>query len=257
MQWVRKHPWLTAVGIVAVVAIVLAAASYLAPLYGRYCYKDEYSGQKECPSRHLVYVVIVYVWQFLSDASVAITAFATVLLAIITYMLVKLGIDQGETTRKQMRAYLGVGSGSIRKFSGKLQARIDIPNKGQTPAHNVRRFIDMKIESPKCASFGEAPQEKGSWVIIPEAYWTLTKEMDVDEKDLANIEMEDRTVFVWGKVVYDTIYERDRVAEFRYRLWLKLFEEQRVPVTTSNLLGVERVHIGWALDPCPEGNHST
>ena len=115
----------------------------------------------------------------------------------------------------------------------------------------------MTIERPDFTGFWEAPQQDGSWVIVPGALWTLVTDRPFDNGDLANIQTEDLAVFVWGRVVYDTLFEKDRVAEFRYRHWFENWEERRVPPDTSNPLGTVRVHTGWGLDPHPEGNRST
>ena len=81
--------------------------------------------------------------------SALITGIATVVLAVITWRLVALGIEQSATTRAQLRAYLsvviGLGVNQDRVRELKFEAKPFILNNGETPAYNVRVRIKAEI----------------------------------------------------------------------------------------------------------------
>jgi len=156
---------------------------------------------------------------------------------------------------RQLRAYLGVRAGGIRfGFSENQQvvAWVDIPNSGQTTAHNVCRYFDVAVLEPD-ADPASAPQQPGSWAMVPQAYWTLRKTIDVTDTELSEItaEPERKTVFVWGKVTYDDVFGRQHTTEFRYKIWREVKAIGRDPLTGS------QIHEGWGLDPTPTGNRAT
>jgi hypothetical protein len=73
---------------------------------------------------------------FIDQSWESITALASILLAAITYMLVRLGADQGHTTRAQLRAYISPTVGRVKKFSltEPIEIQVEIRNTGYTPA---------------------------------------------------------------------------------------------------------------------------
>ena len=160
-----------------------------------------------------------------------------------------------QTAHRELRAYLGVKDGFVRAPNGnRAVGEVDIPNQGKTPAHNVNRFFEMALLDVDHSSFEPAPQEPGSWVIVPEAYWTLRKEIEITPQQLVEIRAKKKTISLWGKITYDDIYgEELRTSEFRYKLAEEIHEFREI----SGQFGVVDVFVGWKLDPTPEGNRST
>jgi hypothetical protein len=67
-----------------------------------------------------------------------VTAFATVLLALITGGLVLVGYRQIQTSRAQLRAYVSVFGTDCNVKDGRFTSHYEIFNAGQTPANNMR-----------------------------------------------------------------------------------------------------------------------
>jgi hypothetical protein len=102
--------------------------------------------------------------RFAETHNAMITALATVLLAVITLGLVWSGVEQQNTTRAQLRAYLSVIIGTAvyqeRHKGLKFEAKPTILNNGQTPAYNVRYRAKADILTDSVArdySFTEPP----------------------------------------------------------------------------------------------------
>ena len=92
----------------AMLFLILIGLSFVAPVSDEICSKNEYTNEKECSRHHLVTVTFWQLAKGLDSASVAVTALATILLAVITWRLVLAGREQSATTRSQLRAYLSV-----------------------------------------------------------------------------------------------------------------------------------------------------
>jgi hypothetical protein len=158
------------------------------------------------------------------------------------------------TAKTELRAYLGVKHGFVRKSpDDRVLGSIEIANQGQTPAHNVKRFVEMAILDVGHSTFEPPAQELGSWVIGPDAFWTLSKEIVISSADLAEISKKKKTIFLWGRVTYEDIHRQLRTTEFRYKLGQEVHEWQDTRAT----VGAVKVFLGWTLDPISEGNHST
>jgi len=86
---------------------------------------------------------LIWIGDLMEKPPEAITAIATVFLAIITWRLVVLGREQGATTRAQLRAYVFVSEAKIHNMvagegDGEIPvAQFTIKNTGQTPAYNL------------------------------------------------------------------------------------------------------------------------
>jgi hypothetical protein len=211
---------------------VLLGLSYLTPFYGEICTKSQYSNEKECAIHH---VVTVWLWQFgevLNYYSVAITALATALLAIITYLLVRLGQDQSETSRAELRAYLSVVIGEATYQEGakkiRFEARPNIFNNGQTPAYNVRFTATAKIIPESLVpgySFGYPAITPTSQANIGPREYRFLRAVVPDH--IADTDVQDtmagitQALWVWGVVNYDDVFGRPHFTEFCQRItWL-------------------------------------
>src|SRR5271154_3981891 len=90
-----RNKKLVAAGIAA-----LFAASWLIPVYGEICSKDEYTNQKDCASYHISTVILWHIGEFLNYYGGAITAVATAAIGLFTYTLYKATTEQARLTRE-------------------------------------------------------------------------------------------------------------------------------------------------------------
>jgi hypothetical protein len=130
--------------IIAACTAVALSVLIFSSLYGltkRVCEEDAAAGQKNCSVYSVPLFFVVQVGKALNDYGVALTAVTTALLAYTTFLLVRLGREQSETTRAQLRAYVNViGKDLIQP--GPIQPtftnQLEIRNVGATPAYKVR-----------------------------------------------------------------------------------------------------------------------
>ena len=109
-----------------------------------------------------------------------------------------------ESSKRQLRAYLGIKSQTIRRVGhNEYQAVITIENTGQTPAHNVRRFLEVGVGSEDRPDNGfSAPVMSQKMPLAPRAEWTIRKvfrAQDMRLKDIPLIAMKgaNRFALVW------------------------------------------------------------
>lgn len=87
----NKHRWLVWPITVFAVAIWIQVGIELSliPKYGDICTKNEYTGQKECATYHIVLVTLWHLAKFFDDHAGAIAALATVFIGFFTFTLYK------------------------------------------------------------------------------------------------------------------------------------------------------------------------
>lgn len=195
-----------------------------------------------------------------------IIAFGTLLLALFTYRLWgatgQLVRDSNISSKRELRAYLGVIGGRVVRLpkDTKALAEIDIPNRGQTPAHRVERYISAEVSEISRSQFPPPEHEPGSWPIAPGATWKLTKEIALKPGEYEELAKDDPTItiFVWGKVTYFDIFENEvlRTCAFRYRLWHKNFATVQVRLNPDGTPWMAQVHVDWGLNPTVDGNYA-
>lgn len=102
----NKHRWL--VWPIAVLAIAIwiqvGIESSLIPKYGDICTKNEYTGQKECATYHIVFVSLWYLAKFFDDHAGAIAALATVFIGFFTFTLYKATDQLKSISERQIQA---------------------------------------------------------------------------------------------------------------------------------------------------------
>lgn len=87
---------------IGAVGLVFVVLSYYIPIYKEICEKDVYTGQKECGSYHLFSYLLLYVFGFIDQRGVAITALATIAIAVFTLTLYRATTAQGRLTRESI-----------------------------------------------------------------------------------------------------------------------------------------------------------
>ncbi len=231
---------------------------------------EEHSAIFSGPFSFYIAVLGRYTGAHIQDIGVALTAVATVVMAVFTGRLwfsteklwgeakatseianrsAKAAEDtvlkMEDTAKKELRAYLGVIRGHIEMYSAifgtsktRYKVFVDIANSGQTPAKNVRRAVDAKLLTPDHRVF-ESTVENNNWVIAPNGpYWSLVKILDLTNEDVVAVNNKKMSIFIWGKAIYEDIFGREHELGFRYKT-----SDPRLPQ-------------GWYFEPEPEGNYS-
>lgn len=148
--------WQNAVLLLAILASVIFVASFVFPAENQICEYNEHTNNEVCVLYHFGPFVLLTIANILRAYSELLTALSTALLAVITWMLVSLGKDQGNTTRRQLRAYVfSETSVLIDGTDIKPPPHIDrtdqpgiamtIKNSGQTPASSVVHWSEMQV----------------------------------------------------------------------------------------------------------------
>jgi hypothetical protein len=122
--------------------------------------------------------------------------------------------------RRQMRAYVGI---CLHKISNVTEGKkpliqLTIKNFGQTPARNVRYWLNTKFEEyPLNNVLPEQAFRSESVVLFPDDPNTFTFELaaPLNAVDMVGIESGSRRLFIYGHIRYTDAFKRDRNTRFR------------------------------------------
>ena len=158
-----------------------------------------------------------------------------------------------DTERRQLRAYIGIKSGSINLLGdSKPNGTLVMTNAGQTPGHNVRTWARVQVFGlPINTSVLPRPSQEnlnqlGASVVLPGSITAVNFErrdgvdggvLTRDEREA--IERGGVAVCIWGEILYHDAFNNSRVTTFR--LWVSPF-------------GVPRLGEGVPLTFLPQGN---
>lgn len=98
----KKHPWLTTVGVCAALLAVLFLISPYIGFVGEMCSKNEYTGDKECAGYDLAQYAILWIAQILDAHNGFVTALASVAVAWFTATLYWASVEQGRLTQQSI-----------------------------------------------------------------------------------------------------------------------------------------------------------
>ncbi len=224
MDWARKHraTILWSVGLLWALWLFISSRSFFQECIQAQQNADAENAFYESVSNLLIALGVLRgcTGHFIHENGDAITALATVLLALITYLLVRLGHEQSNTTRAQLRAYLSVlpqGGCIIDNTVGKLRFFIDASNVGQTPSFNTEFMWGIQVR-PKKAGFIriEADKEalKPSSVMYPGATHALGKPVQLTDDEIASITADTHAIFIFGQVTFLDAFGRKQYAAF-------------------------------------------
>jgi hypothetical protein len=159
----------------------------------------------------------------------AITAIATVLLSGVTGGLVWLGIEQSNTARAQLRAYVFVESaaiadgptpyGPLHAVSGCPRCLINVRNYGNTPAYEVSNISDILVEAPSNINNLSIPDisdyVKAS--IGPKGGTTAERDLGraLSPFEIDAIMRGDLLLIINGKITYQDVWGKSHYTEFR------------------------------------------
>jgi hypothetical protein len=151
-----------------------------------------------------------------------ITAFATVLLAIITLGLILSGIEQQNTTRAQLRAYVMIESAHISGISNgeKPDVHITLKNSGQTTASHVTHWAKLGFSTwPEIT--GPIPERNSSEALpessmAPGGMVSLTTgiEKQLNEDTINALISQSYALYVKGAIRYVDVFGRKRETDF-------------------------------------------
>ena len=162
---------------------------------------------------------LVRLGAFANEYGAAITAVATVLLAIVTGGLVWMARRQITTTRAQLRAYVAVESGQIRAVAGEPpKAQKTVRNYGQTPAYKFRLVGGLGMAE----SFEALPPPTGDprgtlGVLAPAGVfqWNMVAPVVLSAEAYGRLSAGQVTLFVYGEVYYEDAFGNRRTLKYR------------------------------------------
>jgi hypothetical protein len=167
-----------------------------APAVYNHCYKDEYTGAKECPPYDVISFSFAVINKFLSDSSAAITALATAFIAWFTYTLwdstTRLWETEERNFRTAQRAFVFLDGFEIeihtaletesdpsnipeqyRPYPGLLITRLAVlpkwKNSGATPTKNMAVKVHWGMTECNASQAYSYPQEKREFFLGPHA----------------------------------------------------------------------------------------
>lgn len=142
-----------------------------------------------------------------------------------------------ETAERELRAYLSIESMNLIRDGDSFNLRTKIVNDGQTPARGVRAWLQMGVRTPAGENIvEEEPGEQGSASLGTGKWVTVPAQITLTAAEMAQIEGGQRTIFVWGRVTYVDIFDKDRF------------------VTVCGRMGSERGENEWAIETTANGN---
>jgi hypothetical protein len=194
----------------------------------------------------------------------AVTAAATIILACLTFVLAlgtvalwaatrRLVRDARDTSRRQLRAYVGIHGGVarlvlIQENVMAVDASVDFKNWGQTPGYDFRTAIHVDVQPVDAIPFTDYSEPikgtKGQSIIGPDGTANTGRSKIVTADELTAIGNGSKTIFVWGRIDYTDAFKIPR--HFIYRCAMS---GNHQPLTANG------VHIGngWPLHPHPLG----
>lgn len=198
-------------------------------------------GEKEPPETFVLGGISIKV----SDTAII---FLTALIALFTGGLF---LEEKDRSRKELRAYLGLGGGKVFKLPNNiLRGVVEIKNFGETPAHNVMVAIAGELRAPgDQRPFNDPDFIPHRQPIAPTMSWTFGHEfLEMTDQDLNDVLANKKLVYIWGHVKYQDIYNESRIFRFRLRNVVKIL------VTTED--GTTAIK-EWKFYPEDEGNEAS
>lgn len=199
-----------------------------------------HQGEKEPPETYVLGGKSIKV----SDTAIILLTF---FIALFTGGLL---LEEKDRSRKELRAYLGMGGGEVFILPNNiLRGVVEIKNFGETPAHNVMVAIAGELRAPG----DERPFNDPDFIphkqpIAPTMSWTFGHEfLEMTGQDLNDVLADKKLVYIWGRVKYQDIYNETQTLRFRLRNVVKLI------VTTEAGTAIKK----WKFYPEDEGNEAS
>jgi len=152
----------------------------------------------------------------LSDKIAAIASLVAFfqLLALLAVVLV-----MSRSSRRQLRAYVSLESGSARLVDDPngepiLEGFVKLKNFGRTPAFEYRSYAMIKVLNVNAPPFEETSVAAGRGILGPGAEIDLQVYWRVSDGDLAAIKAGTKRIFVWGEARYVDAFAKNRYFKF-------------------------------------------
>ena len=197
---------------------------------------DSHPDHKDQPAR--IVAALVFIGEFLERNNGAITALATILLAVITWGLVRSGVEQQNTTRAQLRAYVlpesvsvvaadlnGMAIVPVQQISIGTQPIVAMAwrNFGPTPTSDVEMagnvcLTPWPIDS---ATFPALDREQGSRQLLGPNTTTMKYEIAeipliLSPDNMAGLQNGTLAFVAFGEVIYRDVFGRRQWTKYRY-----------------------------------------
>lgn len=193
-------------------------------------------------------------WELVTSLSTAVLALITAVLAYFTFSLWratgKLVSDAEKTSKRELRAYIGIGGGEVFVLPNKiLRGAVEIKNFGETPAHNVMVAVagELRALGDK-RPFIDPDFIPHKQPIAPTMSWTFGHEFrEMTAQDLEDVLADRKLVYIWGHVQYQDIYKETQTLRFRLRNVVKIL------ITTEKGTAIQK----WKFYPEEEGNDAS
>ena len=186
------------------------------------CDEPNAEGNQNCSRQNLVLFLLWKALKTIEAGSELITAIATVLLFVVTYLLVKLGRSQDRTSRAQMRPYVFVHGLAFEREGTILKIKMGLKNfSSATPALAVR--ISMRVGGgtreflPTYPPAAEA-EGKARSIIGPNTLASYIPELDLPEltdEHWQNFLDAKFILHFWGRIDYEDVFGESYFTEFR------------------------------------------
>jgi len=199
-----------------------------------------HQGEKEPPETYV-----------LGGKSIKVSDIAIILLTFFIALFTGgLLLEEKDRSRKELRAYLGMGGGEVFMLPNNiLRGVVEIKNFGETPAHNVMVAIAGELRTPgDKRPFNDPDFIPHKQPIAPTMSWTFGHEfLEMTDQDLNDVLADKKLVYIWGHVNYQDIYNETQTLRFRLRNVVKLI------VTTEAGTAIKK----WKFYPEDEGNEAS
>jgi hypothetical protein len=161
-----------------------------------------------------------------------LTAIGTILLAVITGWLVVVARDQTRTTRRQLRAYLGIDASAFEMLPKPdstagiwpNQIRLRVENSGQTPAYHVTSHLNQRWDPhidavPADFDFVDCAAKGGrSVAVIGAGKHSPPIGFGINAEQFANAAAGKTFLFYYGHIDYRDVFGDPHVTRFCYFL---------------------------------------
>lgn len=155
---------------------------------------------------------------YANENGAGITAFATVLLTIVTGLLSYLAWDQSKTSRAELRAYAHISKVDLKRVldGSAPKARFTIRNFGHTPARKVRIGTAIFYGNyPLDIPLQEIEAGEDARTLAPADEFTsgTSAKFKIDRDELSALRMHASAIYLRVIVKYDDVFGRERVTE--------------------------------------------
>jgi hypothetical protein len=222
---------------------------------------ENYSGDYACASMHeAIFRFARYIWENASHDN--IIAFGTILVAIFTYVLYRSTnklwdagerqlVHLRESAERQFGAYIGIEWCRVTSndWGATFMVEVQIKNAGQTPAYDVSHRIAaaLQIMHDRQLDFVMPDRSPGIIPIAPGMTFTLATPIAIGGPSGVSTIGIGRTIFAWGRVDYEDVFDKPQHLEFRFRSGEAIRQHNGTNMQT----------VGWKMDAEDDGNTAT